>query len=46
LNHYLRKLGLVPRRPGVNPRVDHAKAGVMGALLPARNKLRHMLGRG
>jgi len=44
-NHYLRKLGLIPQRPGVHPQVDRAKAGAMRALLPMRNNLRQMLGR-
>ena len=44
-NHYVRKLGIEPQRPGLHPARDRAKAQVMSALLPMRKSLRHLLGR-
>jgi hypothetical protein len=42
-NHYLRKIGLQPRRPGAIPTLDAMKAHAMAALLPVRSGLRSAL---
>jgi len=48
-NHYLRKLGLRPEPPGVNPTVDALKSRTMKLVIPARQtvarSVRTMLGR-
>lgn len=42
-NHYLRKLGLHPLRPGARPVVDALKAGTMRGALPARRRVGELL---
>ena len=35
-NHYARKIGLAPSRPGQNPTADTLKANAMNAVIPFR----------
>jgi hypothetical protein len=42
-NHYLRRLGLMPRLPGANPSRDSVKAGAMRIVIPIRNRIRAKL---
>jgi hypothetical protein len=48
-NHYLRKIGLNPSPPGINPAVDAVKSSTMQFVIPARhtvaNSVRRILGR-
>jgi hypothetical protein len=43
-NHYLGKLGMSPKHPGVNPGTDHAKSSVTRVMIPLRKRVGRTVG--